>query len=155
MEVKSYSQETALKSLEAIQARWARDLGVHITIRPMEFKTALQDQQSHDFMIAFSGWIADYADPSTFYDLLLTGNGNNASGWSSQEYDSLVRAADSISDTDQRFALYQKAEVVLLRESPVIPLILGQQPHLLQPWVRGYRLSKLGRLRFQNVWLER
>jgi len=153
-EVQSYSIDTAVRTMEVIQSRWARDLGVHITIAPQEQKTLFQNQQDGNYSMAFSGWIADYADPSTFLNTMVTGGGNNWAGWSNPAYDRLIDQAAGTADRSARFELFQKAEAILLGEAPLIPLYFGEQPYLIQPSVHGWPPSKLGFVRFQNVWLE-
>ncbi len=66
------------KLAEALQAMWRRELGVNISIEPYEQKTFFKTSgknMTHTF--AFSGWVADFADPVTFLNLFTTGNGNN------------------------------------------------------------------------------
>jgi oligopeptide transport system substrate-binding protein len=155
IEVQSYMTEDAVRTMEVIQARWASDLGVHITIAPFEQKTLFQNQHRGNYMIGFSGWIADYADPSTFLDMMLTGGGNNSAKWSHADYDQLVEKADSLPDQASRYPLFQKAEAILLEQAPIIPLYYGEQPFLIQPFVHGWPPSKLGFVRFKNVWLEK
>ncbi len=154
-EALSYSSDSSVRTLEVIQSRWARDLGVHITITPQEQKTLFQNQQDGNYSIAFSAWIADYADPSTFLNMMVTGGGNNWAGWSNPDYDRLIEGAANAADNGTRYALFQKAEAILLDQAPLIPVFFGEQPYLIQPWVRGWPPSKLGFVRFKNVWLEK
>ena len=88
---------------------WRRELGVQITLNPIEQKTWMQNQVSHDYTIAVYGYIADYPDASNFLDLLRTGNGNNYTGWSNPAYDALLDQAN-LAAPAERFALMQQAE---------------------------------------------
>ena len=150
-EVQSYNNDSSIKTLEAIQALWARELGVHITIAPLEQKILFQNQQSQNYTIAFSAWIADYGDPSTFLNMMVTGGGNNWAAWSNKTFDACIDQAAAIPDQATRYKLFQKAEAILLDEVPLIPLYYGQQPYLKQPWVKGWPPSQLGFERFKNV----
>ena len=154
-DVQSYNAESSVRTLEAIQDMWERNLGVHITITPLEQRTLFQNQRSLNYAIAFSAWIADYADPSTFLDTMVTGGGNNWSGWSDPAYDRLIAAAASTSDNARRYELFQQAEAILLEQAPLIPLFYGEQPYLIRPWVRHWPPAKLGFVRFAHVWLEK
>jgi oligopeptide transport system substrate-binding protein len=153
-EVQSYNNDSSIKTLEAIQALWARELGVHITIAPLEQKILFQNQQSQNYTLAFSAWIADYADPSTFLNMMITGGGNNWAGWSNKKFDSLIEAASRSPDQNVRYGFFQNAERILLEDAPLIPLYYGQQPYLKQPWVMGWPPSQLGFERFKNVSFE-
>jgi oligopeptide transport system substrate-binding protein len=154
-EALSYMSDTSVRTLEVIQSQWARDLGVHITITPQEQKTLFQNQQDGNYSIAFSAWIGDYGDPSTFLEMMVTGGGNNWAGWSNAGYDQLIHGAANTADQGARFALFQKAEAILLEQAPLIPVFFGEQPYLIRPYVHGWPPSKLGFVRFKNVWLEK
>lgn len=154
-DVISYQAESAVRIMEAIQAEWAKNLGVHITISPLEQKTLFQNQQDRNYTVGFSGWIADYPDPYTFLGMMVTGGGNNYAGWSNAEYDRLIDAATHTSDNRQRFEYFQKAEALLLADAPVLPLYFDTQVYLKQPSVRGWLPSKINFHRFADVWLER
>ena len=154
-EVQSYSAEASVRTLEAIQEMWKRNLGVHISIVSLEQRTLFHNQRTRNYSIAFSAWIADYADPSTFLDTMVSGNGNNWSGWSDPAYDRLIAAAAATPDNGRRYELFQQAEAILLQQAPLIPLFYGEQPYLIRPWVRNWPPSKLGFVRFTNIWLQK
>ncbi len=42
------------------------------------------------YQICQFAWIGDYPDPNTFLDMMVTGGGNNETGWSNPEYDRLI-----------------------------------------------------------------
>jgi oligopeptide transport system substrate-binding protein len=155
IDVLSYQAEHAVRIMEVIQAEWARELGVHITITPQEQKTLFQNQRDRNYAIAFSGWIADYPDPSTFLGTMVTGGGNNWAGWSNPEYDHLIDQASRTANAPERFEYFQKAEAILLHEAPVLPIYYDTQVYLKQPSVRGWLPSKINFHRFTDVWLER
>lgn len=152
-EVYSYSTEASIRTLEAIQATWARELGVRMTITPLEQKMLFQNSQTLNYTIAFSAWIADYPDPSTFLNMMVTGGGNNWAGWGDPEYDRLIDEAASTADQSRRYECFQKAEAILLDQAPLIPLFFQDQAYVIKPWVHDWPASKLGFVRFTNVWL--
>ncbi len=155
IEVLCYQTNIAIRTLEAVQEQWARELGVHVTALPQEQKTLFQNQQSGNYSIAYSGWGADYADPYSFLGTMVTGSGNNWAKWSNPEFDRLVDASTRTGDNAVRFPLFQRAEAILIRDAPLAPLYYGERPYGLKPWVKGYPLSRLGFHRWQNVYLER
>ena len=153
VEVLSYNTEISIKTLEEMQDVWARELGFHIQIAPVEQKTLFSNTQTGNYTVAFSAWIADYPDPSTFLDCLHTGNGNNWAKYSNPEYDQLVDAAANLADNRVRYEDFQKAEAILMHDAPLIPLYFGERPFLTQTSVHGWPDSKLGFKAFKNVWL--
>ena len=154
MEVQSFSTPDLISSLEAIQARWKRELGVIITISPMEHKTLLQNAQNGNYMIDTSAWGADYPDPYTYFETMMSGNGNNWAQWSNARYDELVREAATCEDSDRRFELFQQAEAILVREAPLAPEYFGERPFLLKPYVKNWNPAQLQFRHFSDVWIE-
>jgi len=155
IEVLSYQTGSFVRTLEVIQAEWAKNLDIHITITPQELKMLFRNQHQGNFTIAGSAWIADYPDPVTFLGILVSGGGNNWPGWSDPTYDALIEKAGQTPDTAQRFEYFQEAEARLLDQSPLIPLFFETQNYLKQPTVRGWVPSKLNYHRFKNLWLEK
>src|SRR5439155_22105094 len=106
-----------------LQDMWQRELGVHVEIRKMEWKTYLRAQGELDYDLCRSSWIGDYIDANTFLDMFMSNNGNNRTGWKNPRYDELIRGANAQLDRKKREKILQQAETVLVREeSPIVPL---------------------------------
>jgi ABC-type oligopeptide transport system substrate-binding subunit len=69
------------------------------------------------------GWSADYPDPENF---LRVGLENEGTGWRNEECDRLVREARRLLDQEERMALYQRADRILIREAPFLATRYGQ-----------------------------
>ena len=106
-----------------LQEMWRRELGVHVGIRKLEWKTFLRAQGELDYDLCRSSWIGDYNDPNTFLDMFMSNNGNNRTGWKNARYDELVREANAQIDRAKRAQQLQQAEILLVREeTPIVPL---------------------------------
>jgi oligopeptide transport system substrate-binding protein len=123
---------------EAIQQMWKTRLGVEATITNQEWKVYLNSQQMLNYQVARAGWIGDYDDPHTFLDLWVTGGGNNQTGWSNADYDRLLRSALETKTEDERMAVYQKLEVILADEVPVIPIYFYSRIYAISPKVKNW-----------------
>ena len=134
-----------------IQEQWQRELGVRITIAPLEQKTWIQNQQALAYTIAGASWVGDFVDPITFLDLFTGNSGNNWTGWVHPDYDRLLAAAGGENVQAKRFELLQQAEALLLDQAPIAPIFFGAQTYLIDPAVRGWEPSLLGLHRFQFV----
>jgi len=154
VEVQVRNDEVQPPVMEAIQAMWEKELGVHVTLAVLEQKTWLQNQQTLNYTASTSGWAGDFLDPVTFLDLFVSGGGNNWTGWADAGYDRLIDAAASESDPAARLEIFQKAEAVLLEKGPVAPLYFGAHAYLIQPSVRGWAPALLGYHRYGLVRLE-
>ncbi len=139
------------KVAEAIQAMWQRELGVRITVEPVEQKTWVQTQKALAHTLALHGWLADFPDPVTFLDLLRTGGGNNYTGWGNRDYDALLDQAAGTADPSARFALLQRAETLLLAEAPLAPVVFGAKVYLVQPAVKDWPPAPLDLRRYHLV----
>ena len=103
------------KIAEALQQMWKQTLGIDIVLTNTDWKVYLDKQNNGDYEIARAGWIGDYQDPKTFLDMMVTGRGNNQTGWSNIDYDEyLVSAANSTSQAD-RFSYMYEAEKMLIK----------------------------------------
>ncbi|NDC80948.1 MAG: peptide ABC transporter substrate-binding protein, partial [Verrucomicrobia bacterium] len=106
-----------------IQAQWKRELGIDVDLRNQEWATYLRSLDALDFDIARSSWVGDYDDPNTFLDCFVTGRGNNRTGWSDPNYDSLLATALAEPVSAKRFQLLQKAETLLVTQAlPILPI---------------------------------
>jgi len=106
-----------------LQQIWKQYLGIDISIRQLEWKTFLAAQNSLDYDLCWSSWVADYNDAYTFLGLFESNSGNNRTGWKNPKYDEFLRLANTSQDSNQRLVYLQKAEEILLKEGvPIIPL---------------------------------
>ncbi len=140
--------------MEAIQAMWSRELGIHVTLATLEQKTWIQNQQTLNYAVSTAGWAGDFLDPVTFLDLFVTDGGNNWTGWGDNTYDQLIRNAAANPDPQARMEVFQKAEALLLEQAPVTPLFFGAHAYLIEPAVRGWVPALLGYHRYAFVRLE-
>ncbi|MFD3446413.1 ABC transporter substrate-binding protein [Microbacteriaceae bacterium 4G12] len=88
------------------------------------FAEALGDREAQRLTGATrAGWQADY--PSLYNFLApnyLTGAGSNYEGYSSPEFDALIREGSTAGDIEAATAKYQEAQELLLKDLPSIPL---------------------------------
>jgi len=140
--------------MEAIQAMWEKELGIHANLATLEQKTWLQNQETLDYTVSMSGWAGDFADPVTFLDLFVTGSGKNWTGWGNPAYDQLLESAAREASPPARLEIFQKAESLLLDQGPISPLYFGAHSYLIQPSVRGWAPALLGYHRYAFVRLE-
>jgi len=122
---------------EAVQAMWARELHIPVAVSNQEWASYLAATTGLKYEVARRSWIGDYPDPSTFLDIMRTGDGNNRTGWSSATYDRLIGEARREADPARRMQILSRAEAVLLDDAPVIPIYHYVTMELVKPYVRG------------------
>ncbi len=128
---------------EAIQQMWKQNLHIDAKISNQEWKVYLDSQLSLNYAAARAGWIGDYIDPYTFLSIMVSGGGNNETGFANPEYDRLMLAAAASVNEADRFACFQKAEAILLDEAPIIPIYFYTRVYLKQPSVKGWYANYL------------
>jgi oligopeptide transport system substrate-binding protein len=139
---------------EVIQQMWKNNLGIHVSLENVEWKVYQSRRKNREYDIARAEWVADYIDPASFLDVWQTGGGNNHAGWSSPEYDHLIRQASLSPDEKTRNDLFQRSETILLDELPIIPLLYLPSKSLIQPSVKGWNPSILDHHPYKHIHLE-
>jgi oligopeptide transport system substrate-binding protein len=92
-----------------------------------------------------TAWIADYADPQDWLSLQFApGAINNFSTVDVPAADALMSKADSELDSNQRIALYNQAEQLLVMNVAWIPIGQSLAFYDLRSWVSGFGLTALG-----------
>ena len=106
-----------------LQEQWRQNLGIeNISVNSKQTAQVSADRNAGNYCMSLGGWSPDYNDSMTFLDLWLTGGGNNDTGWSSEEYDSLIAQAIAEPDEEARQQMLFQCEEILAEEMPIIPL---------------------------------
>ncbi len=140
---------------EIILNTWEEQLGIRMDILQTEWATYLQDLRERRFQIFGGlGWIADYADPENFLDVLFhSESSNNHTHYSDPSLDALLERARVEQDREARFALYREAEQMILDGAPWVPIYHSSGEHyLIKPYVKGFPISSLVIPRFRFVY---
>jgi len=123
IEILYNTNEGHRKIAVALQEMWKDYLNIDIKLLNQEWKVYLATESAGDYQISRGGWIGDYVDPNNFLDMFLCGGGNNRTGWCNEEYDRLIlEVAPSQSSHEERLAVFQQAETMLLDDMPIIPV---------------------------------
>ncbi len=149
-----FSTWTNTTVLEAIQQMWKRNLGIDTAIVLREARVHLAALGTGTFDVALVPLIPDYDNPLDVLGELLSSSPSNYGGWSSAEYDRLVREASRNPKPPADNTHYRGAEEILLKETPVIPLYFSTQSFLVAPRVRGWRTDSLWNRYYKHVSLD-
>ena len=139
---------------EAIQQMWKKNLGIEAKLLNQEWKVYLDSQRQMNYQICRAGWTGDYVDPNTFLDMWLTDGGQNETGWSNKDYDRLIAEAARTGDAAARLELFQKAEIILMDELPIIPIYHYTRQHLISPKLKGWHPTLLDHHPYKHLWFE-
>ena len=142
------------KIAEALQQMWKQTLGIDIVLTNTDWKVYLDKQNNGDYEIARAGWIGDYQDPKTFLDMMVTGRGNNQTGWSSSDYDEYLQLAANSTSQAERFSHMYEAEKILMDELPIIPIYTYTRIFMKHPSVKGWNPNLLDSHAYQFISIE-
>ena len=137
---------------EAVVAELERELGVTIKAEIMDFG-AYFDRLDTDAPAMWSlSWIADYPGRNDFLGVLLgTGSANNYGRWSSPDFDAAIAEAAAATDAAAVAAAYDRAEEIVQRDVPVVPMSYGTGWALSRDGFLGAGQNGLGSLRFAGL----
>jgi oligopeptide transport system substrate-binding protein len=100
------------------------------------------------------GWIGDYNDPMTFFDMWLSDSSQNNTNFNNPEYDKLIRDAKATGDQKVRMANMHKAEQIFMDEVPAIPIYYYVSIFLENPKVTDHRVDPLAFLYLQYAYFK-
>jgi oligopeptide transport system substrate-binding protein len=128
-----------------MQDQYKKYLGVEFDVETVTFNTALERVDAEDYQINYSfGWIGDYDDPMTFMDLYLSDSPFNNSFFENEEYDRLIKEAQSTSDLDKRMQNMLEAERILIEQAATVPVYFQVWAGLQQSYLKGYAPHSFG-----------
>jgi len=152
LEIMYNTSENHKKIMIAIASMMKQALGVNVTLINEEFKVFLETRKQKKRTQLFrAGWIADYADPNTFAELLQSDAGLNDMGYNNPEYDKLVKTAAVTVDPEKRIQMLQDAEKLVVRDLPMMPIYDYVSKRLIKPYVQGFDINILGYYYSKNV----
>ena len=117
---------------------WKKNLGVEVKLENQEWKTFLDTRHQGTYDIARAGWCADYNEPSSFLNMMLSYSSNNTVHYKNKDFDAIMKETLRVKTDEERAALYQKAEALLDADSAIVPLYYYVNTRLVKPYVGGY-----------------
>ena len=136
---------------EAIVTELERELGIAITHEVMAdgYFDRLETDPPHMWALS---WIADFPGRNDFLGVLLaTGSSNNYGGWSSPDFDAAIAAAGATTDADAASVAFDRAEEIVLRDAPVVPVSYTGGWAIARDGLLGAGENGLGSLRFAGL----
>jgi oligopeptide transport system substrate-binding protein len=137
---------------EAVVSEIGRELGVTLRSEVMDFGTYFDRLDTDPPQMWQLSWVADYPGRNDFLGVLLgTGSTNNYGRWSSPAFDAAIAEAGGATDEAAAAAAYDRAEDIVQRDAPVIPVTYGTGWALARDGLLGAGQNGLGALRFAGL----
>ena len=109
---------------EYLQGSFTKLKGLKVNMVATVKKDRIYNREaSGNFQIACTRWAPDYADPTTFLNILASSNSNNYGKWENAQYNSLLKQAQNETDVNKRWNELLEAEKVMMDDMPNIPVV--------------------------------
>lgn len=144
-----------VRQAQVIQAQ-LQQIGIRITLRPVEATVANAATRQADFDLYQSGFSLSLDPDERLTSAFGTGGGSNFGNWSDAEYDALLAAARTERDPARRAALYQQSERILATRGPVAMTWVSADYDVVHRSIMGYRGDSSPSYRFYKaLWIQR
>ena len=136
--------------IEGVLGQIKTNLNIDIKLDVLEVRVFYTEKAKHVYPFTFQQYQYDYIDPSNMLALFKTGNYD----YSNPEYDALIEEADHYTGPrEERMALYQEAEQILVEEAGGVFLFWARTAQFWRSYVKGKSLepSKDGIVAFRGT----
>lgn len=150
------TSESHQKIAIAVASMWKKNLGVDVTLENQEWKTYIDSRNSGNFDVIRASWVGDYNEPSTFLNLLTSGNSSNIARFRNADYDAVIAKASRETSDQARNSDYNRAEQILAEQAPIAPIYQYTNGRLIKPWVKGYPITNPEDVAYsRELWIEK
>jgi oligopeptide transport system substrate-binding protein len=145
VEIRYNTTDNNRNTVVAIGNMW-KEAGIETTYINTDGKTHFAYlRDGGDFDVARAGWIADYSDPQNFLFLMESQNtGFNYSRYNNPEFDALMRQSSNELDLKARAGILYRAEALLMRDLPLIPVLYYSNRNLISSKLEGFHPNLRG-----------
>ena len=125
-----------------------KELGVMMEIDTQDWKVVSATQHTGDFELTRFAWIYDYDEPLQLLNLFRSEDANNYARYHNDKYDALMETAMKETDGKKRSKALHKAEQMLLKDLPMVPMVFSKDNYLIRPNLRGVQHLSSGHCYF-------
>lgn len=137
--------DPAKPAAEYLQSQLQKNLpGLTIEMVQQEKNNRIEMQKKRETDITLTRWGPDYADPTTYLNLMLKGNSYNYGDYVSEAYNAKMQDAANAADAKARWTALQEAEKILLDDAAVSPVFQTGGASLINPKVTGIENHTVG-----------
>ena len=130
---------------EYLQGSFSKLKGLKVNMVATVKKDRIYNREANgNFQVVCTRWGPDYADPTTYLNLFLTGNQNNYGKYSNAKVDSLMKQVQAESDLNKRWDLMTQVEKTALDDLAYVPVFEKGAAALKAKNVKGVVHSAVG-----------
>ncbi len=152
----SHSDITEHEELaKELSRQWQETFQLEVRLEGLVWNSYFTALNKGDFMIGGLTWYPRFEDPIYFYDVYIyREHAMRIANWKNPDYVHLVEKAKRTPVPEEREALLEEAEKILLREMPIIPLFYQKFRYAKNPRLQGCILSNTNQIDFRVAYLE-
>jgi len=140
-----YDEDPTQEAVAQAIAANLRAVNIPVALRPHSFTDYVRFAASGQQEFFRLAWIGAYASPDAFLGPLFYSNKpDNVTGYASNDFDALVRAAREQEDKAKAEFVYQTAEKLVMFDLPVVPIAQYETHTLVSSRVRDLTMSAFG-----------
>ena len=118
---------------------WSETLDVDVASQELERVPFLERLRNRDWDLFVITWRTDWCNPGMFLGSFHGESPDNYTGFGHCGVDRLLESAWLEKDKHARAASLRRAEEMIIRELPALPLFSGRRCFLVKPRVKGFR----------------
>lgn len=133
------------------------DVGIDVDIKKQDINKHLASTQRGEHDLCLLGWVADNGDPDNFLFVLFDsenaepGNARNLAFYRSGELHGVLVWAQESSDRPDRELYYKKAQDLISRDAPWVPIAHAEAVVAARAGLRGIVVHPTGLVYFHRV----
>ena len=140
-----YNDDPVQRTVARRVAKNLEAVGLTVKLQGWSIQRYLRRLASGQVSMYRYGWIAEYPSPDAFLSTLFASDApDNHSGFRSKEVDRLLARARSEPNEQRRWRALRKAERLILRDVPVVPIGSYRMRWAMQRGVRGLHFDTMG-----------
>ncbi|WP_424211985.1 peptide ABC transporter substrate-binding protein [Streptomyces sp. BI20] len=143
--------------IEAVANQLKTNLGVDVTAKPFaKFGDLLTDLGDKKYKGGFRmAWSMDYPAAENYlrplFSKVAIENGSNYGGYVNEEFEKTMKEADEAADPKKGLELYQKADDIIIKDLPYIPVFTYMSSSAYSKSVKNVEVDAQGRMDLANV----
>jgi ABC-type transport system substrate-binding protein len=145
------------KKADAIIKADLEAVGIPIEFRYITWDEFDRKMMAHEMQAFGLSWVADLPDPDSFLASLFSSRGSyNLFDYTNDTVDSLLAAGSGMRASNDRAAVYRRAESLILQDAAVIPLFHIANTYAVLREIEGLVVTPLGlaNVRLELVWID-
>ena len=134
-------------------ARELQEIGLNVQVDVVQ-KSLLLEMTSSSRALFFRGsWIADYPDAENYLGVFYSKNPAppNYTRYKNPEFDALFEQAIAETNDSLRYELYKRADQLMMKDAPVVPLWYDVVVYLVQNNVSNFHPNALNLLELRRT----